>query len=127
MKDSYKIQNTKLFAKSIRKNAALSFGNSYQESLDDLISINQVENLVRKYCKISDNDEFVMSERIYDKIFDKIRIWIYNSSLCSVAASDRIECCWDDTLNEMVFWTEDSKQTFNTASYKKSNDKRKRD
>ena len=39
MKDSYKIQNTRLFAKSIRKNASLSFGNSYQEALDDLISI----------------------------------------------------------------------------------------
>lgn len=113
MSNYLKIRNTKFFAKSIRKNVAMIFPESYSDQLDSLISINQTEILAKKYIEPAYNDDFIISDRNYDMLFDEVKKWIYNRSLSQLASSDNIECAWDDDSNEMIFWDPKSNHTFN--------------
>jgi hypothetical protein len=121
MTDYYKIKNINLFSKSIRKNVALCFPDSYSTQIDELISVGQTENLVKQYSEISSNDEFLVSENNYNLIFDNIKAWIYNRSLSKLASSGEIECAWDSESNEMIFWHNESLATFNIAYSPKNN------
>ena len=91
------------------------FPRSYHLQADRLISLEQTESLVREYIEPGYNDEFIISEENYDVLCDEIKKWIYNSSLSLVASSGKIECAWDDQLNEMFFWHPESNKTFNIA------------
>lgn len=115
MNNYIKIRNLKLFTKSIRKNVVMVFPRKYYYQIDNLISLSQTEQLVRKYIEPGYNDEFIISEYSYDDLCSEIRKWIYNSSLSQVASSGKIECAWDDDSNEMFFWHPDSNETFNIA------------
>jgi len=109
------IKNIKLFTKSIRKNVTMIFPRSYYRQVDRLISLEQTESLVREYIEPGYNNEFIISEYNYDHLCDKIKKWIYNSSLSLIASSGKIECAWDDQSNEMFFWHPESNETFNIA------------
>jgi hypothetical protein len=115
MSNYIKIRNLKLFTKSIRKNVVWVFPREYYYQIDNLISLSQTENLVRKYIEPGYNDEFIISDDKYDILCDEIKKWIYNSSLSLVASSGAIECAWDDQSNEMFFWHPESNETFNIA------------
>ena len=115
MTNYIKIRNLKLFTKSIRKNVVLVFPKEYYYQVDNLISLSQTENLVRKYIEPGYNDEFILSDENYDILCNTIKKWIYNSSLSLVASSGTIECAWDDKSNEMFFWHPESNETFNIA------------
>ena len=105
----------KLFTKSIRKNVVMAFPRKYSYQIDNLISLAQTEQLVRKYIEPGYNDEFILSDENYGLLCDTIKKWIYNSSLSLVASSGIIECAWDDNSNEMFFWHPESNETFNIA------------
>jgi len=115
MSNYLKIRNLKFFTKSIRKNTVMIFPRSYHTNIDNLISLSQTENLVRKYIEPSYNDEFIISEDNYELLCNEIKKWIYNSSLSQVASSGIIDCAWDDSSNEMFFWHPESNETFNIA------------
>ena len=115
MSNHIKIRNLKLFSKSIRKNMVMVFPKTYFHNVDNLISLSQTENLVRQYIEPGYNDEFILSDENYYLLCDKIKKWIYNSSLSLVASSGKIECAWDDDSNEMFFWHPESNETFNIA------------
>lgn len=114
MSNYFNIRNIKLFTQSVRKNVVMIFPRSYFYQVDNLISLNQTENLVRKYIEPGYNDEFIISETNYNYLCTEIQKWIYNSSLNLVASSGKIECAWDDDSNEMIFWHPESEETFNT-------------
>jgi hypothetical protein len=114
MTNYIKIRNLKLFTKSIRKNMVMVFPRSYHNQIDNLISLAQAENLVRKYIEPGYNDEFIISEYNYNHLCTEIKKWIYNSSWSQEASSGKIECAWDDDSNEMVFWHPESNEKFNT-------------
>jgi hypothetical protein len=115
MNNYIKIRNLKLFTKSIRKNVVMVFPRKYSYQIDNLISLSQAEQLVRKYIEPGYNDEFILSDENYDMLCDEIKKWIYNSSLGLAASSGTIECAWDDESNEMFFWHLESNETFNIA------------
>lgn len=115
MNNYTKIRNLKLFTNSIRKNVAMVFPKRYYYEIDNLISLSQTEQLVRKYIEPGYNDEFILSDENYDLLCDEIKKRIYNSSLSLVASSGSIECAWDDQSNEMFFWNPESNETFNIA------------
>ena len=115
MSNYIKIRNLKLFTKSTRKNVVMVFPRKYSYQIDNLISLSQTEQLVRKYIEPGYNDEFILSDEKYDLLCDEIKKWIYNSSLSLVASSGIIECAWDDSSNEMFFWHPKSNETFNIA------------
>lgn len=114
MSNFIKIKSIELFAKSIRKNIAMAFPKSYSDQIDKLISVDQTENLIRKYVEPGYNNQFIISTDEYNYLCFEIKKWIYNSSLSQVASSGKIECAWDDDSNEMIFWHPESNETFNT-------------
>jgi hypothetical protein len=114
MSNYIKIRNLKLFTKSTRKNIVMVFPRKYSYQIDNLISLSQTENLVRKYIEPGYNNEFIISDDKYDLLCNEIKKWIYNASLSLVASSGTIECAWDDESNEMIFWHPESNEIFNT-------------
>jgi hypothetical protein len=114
MSNYIKIRNIKLFTKSVRKNVVMIFPRSYYYLVDAFISLDQAESLVRKYIEPSYNDDFIISEDNYEILCNEIKIWIYNSSLSQAASSGKIECSWDEDINEMVFWHPESKEIFSS-------------
>ena len=114
MSNYIKIRNLKLFTKSIRKNIVMVFPRRYSYQIDNLISLSQTEQLVRKYIEPGYDGEFILSDKNYDLLCNEIKKWIYNTSLSLVASSGIIECAWNDESNEMIFWHPESNETFNT-------------
>ena len=110
------ITNIELFAKSVRKNAAMVFPKSYSDQINSLISIDQTKNLMKKYIEPSYNDEFIISSDNHRLLSNEIKRWIYNRSLSVVASSGEIECSWDDNFNDMIFWDPKSRETFTTIN-----------
>lgn len=116
----YSISNLNGFANSIRDSVAKSFSEHYTENLDDFISIAQVISLVKKYSLGTDlQSNYIISDRIFDKIFDSLREWLYGVGLAKLASKGQLECAWDDDSNEMIFWLPDKNQT--SISTKPSN------
>lgn len=105
MNEAFIINDITKLAYSIRKNAALSISSDTNETLDDFININQVENIIRNYTITSEDDDLILDEDGYNSIFDEITSWIVNVGLAKLAGSNKIECAWDDEKNDMVFWT----------------------
>jgi hypothetical protein len=130
MNESYVINNLEQYAESIRKNAALSFSENYDEDLDLYITISQVCQMVEQNAiGIDEEDRYIIDEESYDTTFDQIRTRLYNIGLARLAASGEIECAWDSDANEMVFWIPESKSQHKAsangvANESKSNKKR---
>jgi hypothetical protein len=115
MSEIYSISDLDMYAKSMRKNAALSFTELYTENLDDFISINQMVDLIKTNCVGEDEDgNLLIDEDSYNKTFDEVRVWLYNVGLAKLAAVGRVECAWDNELNEMIFWIPSSELTLKT-------------
>jgi hypothetical protein len=112
MNDIYSVSDLNKYAESIRKNAALSFTESYDENLDDFISIPQMKNLITTNAIGTDEDgTLLIDEASYNKTFDEVTIWLHNVGLAKLAAAGRVECAWDSKLNEMTFWLPSSELT----------------
>lgn len=117
MSEIYSINDLEKYAKSIRKNAALSFTEHYDEDLDSYISVKQVENLIVANSIGTDEDDYLLiDEDSYNKTFDEVRTWLYNVGLAKLAAENQVECAWDDNINEMVFWIPSSELTLETEN-----------
>jgi hypothetical protein len=115
MSEIYSISDLNRYAESIRKNAALSFTEFYDENLDDFISIVQTTNLIKSNCIGEDEDgNLLIDEDSYNRTFEEVTMWLYNVGLAKLAAEGRVECAWDDKLNEMVFWISSSELTLKT-------------
>lgn len=104
MNDSFVINDIEKLAYSIRKNAALTISQDSDEDLNSFITIRQVENLIMNYAVTMDDDCLVIDEEGYENIFEETSSWIMDAGLAKLAADNKIECAWDDEINEMVFW-----------------------
>lgn len=112
----YAITDLDSYIHQMRDAAAKSLKEDYNDNLDDFISIEQVNNLVKSECLGLDNeDRPLLDEITNEKIFESIVIWIHNVGLAKLAAQDLVECAWDNDINEMVFWTKE-KQTHDTQT-----------
>lgn len=97
------------FIKHIRNGAAQSIRENYTDDLNDFITLSQVQKLVmERSMGVDENGCHLITEDIFDSIFEDIRSSIYQSALAKLAAQNIIECAWDDESNEMVFWTKTS-------------------
>lgn len=105
METSYSITDIEGFAQTIRDGAARSISENYTENLDEFISIGQIMSMVKDISiGIDDDGLFMITEDLFDEIFEHIRETIYQIGLSKLAATGQIECAWDDQKNEMVFW-----------------------
>jgi hypothetical protein len=103
--ESYSIIDLEGYANAMRGGAASSFEKDYTENLDDFISLGQVINMIKKNSLGLDEDNnYLISEEIFENIFDDIRDCIYGVGLAKLSANGHIECAWDNDSNEMVFW-----------------------
>ena len=119
----YSVLDLSAYAEQMRDSAAKSIKENYAENLDDYININQVYAIIYKEAVLLDEESrCVLDEEANERIYDSIRVWIHNTSLSKLAASDLVECAWDNKLNEMVFWT---KETNKTPKKNLKNDKTK--
>lgn len=104
MNDRYIVNDLTHLASSIRKNAAMSVGDTENQDLDTFMSIGQVENVILNNTDKDEDNNIIMDEDQYNSIFDEVTDWIINTGLAKLAAEDKIQCAWDDEQNCMVFW-----------------------
>lgn len=105
---TFSITDLEGFADCLRKGAAESISENYTENLDDFITIDQIKNVIHQNIAGYDDEGLpIITENIFDNIFECVRKDIYQVGLAKLAANGMIECAWDDDTNEMVFWTKD--------------------
>jgi hypothetical protein len=102
----YAITDVSGYVSQMREAAAQSVSeNSNHDNLDNYISIGQMIGLVESHCLgFDDNNRPLLNEKQNEIIFHETATMIHNVGLARLAAKNIIECAWDDTLNEMVFW-----------------------
>lgn len=105
-KEVHAIMNLDKYASYMRRKAALSYAENYTENLDEFISITQVCNLIKEYSIGKDSEgRYLLDEPSYLRLFDSIKLRLYNVGLAKLAAKDLLECAWDNEKNEMIFWS----------------------
>lgn len=110
--EHYSIIDMEGYASAIRDGAARSFAEDYSENLDNIISLQQITNLVEQHSLGQDEEGYhLINEEVFDFIFEEVRVWIYEVGLAKLAAKGFVECAWDDEANEMVFWLSDKDKT----------------
>lgn len=118
----YSIVDLEGYATEIREAAAKTLAEDCNDNLDDYITITQLIQMVRKNCcGFDDNDRPLLNEETNEQIYESTITWIHNVGLAKLAAQDLVECAWDDSANEMVFW---SKETKNDKSVQRRNKKK---
>lgn len=107
----YAITNLEGYVAGIRETAAQSLSEDNTEDLDQFITIQQAIDFVKENCVgIDEENRFLLDENSNQKIFEMVTLRIYNVGLAKLAAKDLIQCAWDDSLNEMVFWANPKKK-----------------
>jgi hypothetical protein len=105
MNQTFSISDMGGFVYAIRDGAAKSIHDNYTEDLDSFVTLNQVTQLVIDNSLGKDEfGEYLITEEIFDTIFEEIRDGIYQAGLSKLAAKGYVECSWDDDNNQMVFW-----------------------
>jgi len=119
MSEMYSIINLNGYATDLRQAAAEYISENFDDNLDDYISINQIIGLVHHYCNGYDSENNPMITEVNNEdIYGDIVTWIHNVGLSKLASLDKIECAWDDQLNEMIFWNKESKKNESNKSNK---------
>lgn len=120
--DIYAIVNVEGYAREMRECAAKTVCNDYDDNLDDYISLSQMINLVKSECVGFDDDgRPLLNEDANEKIYESAVTWIHEVGLAKLAAKGLLECAWDNTKNEMVFWANNKLDDF--VKNGESNDK----
>ena len=122
MSELYSITNLEGYATDLRRAAAEYICENFDDNLDDYISINQVIDLVHHYANgYDDEDRPMISESNNEDIYGEVVTWIHNMGLAKLAALDKLECAWDDELNEMVFWNKEKNQNESNRKNRRQN------
>jgi hypothetical protein len=105
MGEVHAIMNLEKYAAYIRRRAALSFSEDHEENLDDFITIAQTSSLIEEHSVGRDEEgRLLIDEDANKKLFEAVRVMLYNAGLSKLAAKDLLECAWDEKKGEMVFW-----------------------
>lgn len=116
----YSIIDIKGFCKTLREEAAksLSENSVYTETLDDFITIEQVQTIIQNASNgIDEEGYYIIANNIFGIILDEVRTMLYQSALSKMAAAGHIECAWDDKLEAMSFWILDNKERVDIPLY----------
>lgn len=106
MGEVHAIMNLEKYAAYIRRRAALSFSEDYEENLDEFITIPQTSSLIEEHSIGKDEDgRLLVDEDANKALFEAVKVRLYNAGLSKLAAKDLLECAWDDKKGEMVFWS----------------------
>lgn len=109
MYNIYSITDLEGFCLHVRDNAAKTLCDNNKEDLEEYITTQQVKNLVQSFSLgTDDNNDLMIDESSYEQILDAIIDDIYQAGLSKLAASDKINCAWDDAENCMIFWAKET-------------------
>jgi hypothetical protein len=101
----YCVMNLEKYAKYMRDTAAASFAKNYTDKLDDFVTIAQVCKMIKENSIGQDEEgRELLDDKAHEEIAEALRVRIHNAGVSKLAASDHLECAWDDKKNEMVFW-----------------------
>jgi hypothetical protein len=105
MDEVHAIMNLDKYAAYIRRRAAISFSEDYVEDLNEFVTIKQTVDMIVEHSIGKDEKGlYLIDEKSHKRLFEEIRLRIYNSGLSKLAAKDVLECAWDEKKDEMVFW-----------------------
>jgi len=105
MDEVHAIMNLERYAAYLRRRAALSYSEDYNDNLDDFVTIKQTSDMIVDHSIGKDEEgRYLIDEKSHTKLFEAVRLRLYNSGLSKLAAKDLLECAWDDKRGEMVFW-----------------------
>lgn len=105
MEMSYSITDLEGFARTLRNGAATSLCEGYTDNIDEYITISQIIKLIDDHHIGVDNvGDYLITENIFDTIFETVRCEIYQSALSKLASKNVIQCAWDSEKDTMVFW-----------------------
>lgn len=98
---NYEIKNMMGFCKTIGFTVADEIGMSPKE-FKNYIKPSNVRKIAEQYCTKKGRSYFIEEEKI-DDIYEDTRNWVIGIDLAKLAAQDKLECYWDDDINQMVF------------------------
>jgi hypothetical protein len=128
MSELYAITNLDGYATDVRQAAAEYICDNFSDSLDNYITIDQITNLVYAYSHGQDvKNHPMISQEDNESIFEEVLTWIHNTGLAKLASLDRLECAWDNDLNEMIFWSKENSDEPNRNNKHKNMESKKRD
>lgn len=110
MNEVYTIIDIDAYADTIRQEAALELSNGGKTNdIDDFIKVSETISIVADHSLGLDEDGYhIIDSETHSAIMDDVSNWIFNIGLAKLAASNQLECAWDDDSNEMVFWKKDA-------------------
>lgn len=121
MSEVYAIIDLDGYVSEMRLAAAQSIAPEGDDNLDDYISLNQMKYLVDSWCVgYDDHDRPMLDEESNQNIFEDTITWMTNVGLAKLAAQGLVECAWDDSINEMVFWYPEKESPKNAPKPNKS-------
>ena len=120
----YAITDLEGYATKMRTLAAENISPDNNDNLDDYISIKEIISLVKEKCLgFDDNNRPLLDETSNEKIFEDVSVWIHSMGLVKLASKDLIDCAWDDTTNQMIFWPKTQEQILNDTKPRRKNSK----
>lgn len=103
--DVYAIVDLDGYATEMRQAAAKSIADPFDDDLNTYISLKQMINLINDECiGFDDKDRPLLNEDTNEKIYESTVVWIHNIGLAKLASQNLIECAWDSTEKEFIFW-----------------------
>ena len=104
--NTFSITNLTDFSKILRKNAYEHLGMSITDNQDEFVTIKEVIKLVQfSGIGFDDDNNIMINEDILEQLINDVSRWIYDISLSKLCGDDKLDCAWDETYNQMVFWS----------------------
>lgn len=103
--NTYAIVDLEGYCNALRLQVGEEMDAKIPKEIDQYITMKQVESLIEERC-LGHNEygHLMINEEIHNNVCDSISERIQNVGLAKLAADNVLECAWDDTINEMVFW-----------------------
>jgi hypothetical protein len=106
MSEQYQIINLEKYADFVRKKAARSFAENYEDDVNTFVTLNQTISMIKENSIGKDEEgKYLMDDSSYENLFVALKLRIYNSGLSKLASQGKLECAWDDDKDNMVFWS----------------------
>lgn len=105
----YSVRDLRGYADAIRNDAISTYDSTDKNDLDDFITLNQIVGLIdANSLGVDENHDYIIDQETHFDIVDQVSNWIFNVGLAKLAASNKLECAWDNSINEMIFWLPDN-------------------
>ena len=112
MSEIYAITNLEGYAEEMRVCAAKNICDTYDDDLNEYISIGQMINLIKQNCLgFDEQNRPLLDEDANCEICEQTSVWIHNVGLARLASKDLVQCAWSDKDNTMIFWTENKNES----------------